>query len=42
MTTSATEGGGVPVLVGGYPDEEDVSRLYDELDYQRACQAYIR
>jgi hypothetical protein len=38
---SIADVGEVPALVGGYPNEEDVSRLYDELDYQRACQAYI-
>ncbi|MGC4016478.1 MAG: DUF1254 domain-containing protein [Luteolibacter sp.] len=25
----------------GYPTEKSVTRLYDELDYQRACQAYV-
>jgi hypothetical protein len=28
-------------LDGGYPRQESVSGLYDELDYQRAVQAYI-
>ncbi|MES2707758.1 MAG: DUF1254 domain-containing protein [Verrucomicrobiota bacterium] len=28
-------------LQSGYPSKESVARLYDELDYQRACQAYI-
>lgn len=28
-------------LHGGYPTEESVPLLYDELDFQRACQAYI-
>lgn len=26
---------------GGYPSEESVARLYDELDFQRAVQAYL-
>ena len=25
----------------GYPSNETVQKLYDELDFQRACQAYI-
>lgn len=25
----------------GYPSEETVKKLYDEMDFQRACQAYI-
>lgn len=25
----------------GYPTEESVKKLYDELDFQRACQAYL-
>jgi hypothetical protein len=25
----------------GYPDHETLERLYDERDFQRACQAYI-
>src|SRR5262245_15045904 len=28
-------------LEGGYPAKENVQKLYDELDYQRAVQAYI-
>jgi hypothetical protein len=28
-------------LAGGYVRPEDLPRLYDELDFQRACQAYI-
>jgi hypothetical protein len=29
------------VLAGGYPRAESLPALYDELDYQRACQLYI-
>src|SRR5262245_40083929 len=25
----------------GYPSQETVAKLYDEMDFQRACQAYI-
>src|SRR5262245_19494546 len=25
----------------GYPSQETVQKLYDEMDFQRACQAYI-
>jgi hypothetical protein len=25
----------------GYPSQETVTKLYDEMDFQRACQAYI-
>jgi hypothetical protein len=25
----------------GYPSPETVAKLYDEMDFQRACQAYI-
>src|SRR5215510_9727155 len=25
----------------GYPSQETVNKLYDEMDFQRACQAYI-
>jgi hypothetical protein len=28
-------------LPGGYPQPDDLPSLYDELDYQRACQLYI-
>ena len=28
-------------MEGGYPSEESVGKLYDEIDFQRACQAYI-
>ncbi len=27
---------------GGYPTTETAQKLYDELDYQRAVQAYLR
>jgi hypothetical protein len=26
---------------GGYPSEKTVEKLYDEMDFQRACQAYL-
>ena len=25
----------------GYPTEETVKKLYDEIDFQRACRAYL-
>jgi hypothetical protein len=28
-------------LVNGFPTDETVKKLYDDLDFQRACQAYI-
>jgi hypothetical protein len=28
-------------LQNGYPTDQSVTRLYDELDFQRAVQAYI-
>jgi hypothetical protein len=28
-------------IINGFPTEETVKKLYDELDFQRACQAYI-
>lgn len=28
-------------LQGGYPSPASVTKLYDELDFQRACQAYV-
>lgn len=28
-------------VVNGYPTPESVTKLYDELDFQRACQAYV-
>jgi hypothetical protein len=28
-------------IQNGYPDNDAVRRLYDEMDFQRACQAYI-
>lgn len=28
-------------IQNGYPDEASVAKLYDEIDFQRACQAYI-
>src|SRR5262245_56489770 len=28
-------------LVNGFPTEDTVEKLYDDLDFQRACQAYI-
>jgi hypothetical protein len=39
-TLLETDIGGIE-LHGGYPSEESVALLYDELDFQRACQAYI-
>lgn len=38
--TVETRGGPIELQVG-YPSKESVTKLYDELDYQRACQAYI-
>jgi Bacterial protein of unknown function (DUF899) len=28
-------------IINGFPTEDTVKKLYDELDFQRACQAYI-
>jgi hypothetical protein len=28
-------------LVNGFPTQDTVAKLYDDLDFQRACQAYI-
>src|SRR5215510_14425147 len=28
-------------LVNGFPSDSTVKKLYDDLDFQRACQAYI-
>jgi hypothetical protein len=28
-------------FANGYPTHETVEKLFDELDFQRACQAYI-
>src|SRR5215468_2587424 len=28
-------------LIRGFPSEETVKKLYDDLDFQRACRAYI-
>ena len=28
-------------FVSGYPSDETVEKLYDEMDFQRACQAYL-
>ena len=36
-----SETGAELVLEGGYPDRASVAALYEELDYQRAVQAYI-
>ena len=36
-----SETGGGFALEGGYPERGSVAALYDELDYQRAVQAYI-
>lgn len=38
---SANAGEGIYKLEGGYPDKANVQKIYDELDYQRAVQAYI-
>jgi len=32
---------GKPEVESGYPSNESISKLTDEMDYQRACQAYI-
>jgi hypothetical protein len=29
------------VFENGYPDHQTLERLYDERDFQRACQAYL-
>jgi hypothetical protein len=29
------------IFESGYPSEETVEKLYDEMDFQRACQAYL-
>lgn len=53
MTNDKTPSGGLPTtgtvdsrlgplqLEGGYPTPDTVARLYDELDFQRAVQAYL-
>src|SRR6476469_3651821 len=28
-------------LVNGYPTDETVKKLYDDIDFQRACQSYL-
>jgi len=28
-------------IVNGFPSEATVKKLYDDLDFQRACQAYL-
>lgn len=30
-----------PDFINGYPSEESVERLFDQIDFQRACQAYL-
>src|SRR5262245_58574365 len=46
----STSGGDLPAaagwesdykLEGGYPHKDDISKIYDELDYQRAVHSYI-
>lgn len=36
-----THFGTVPLDARGYPEQKGVDTLFDELDYQRACQAFI-
>lgn len=37
----ATHFGPVTLDAKGYPDQKGIDTIYDELDYQRACQAYV-
>src|SRR5262249_13311085 len=32
---------GTLTFESGYPSQETVAKLYDEMDFQRACQAYL-
>ena len=41
MGTSINTRLGKIELDSGYPSQESIAKLTDELDYQRACQAYI-
>jgi hypothetical protein len=47
MSTSAVAQETINTRIGeltfesGYPSPETVAKLYDEMDFQRACQAYI-
>jgi hypothetical protein len=41
MATTGIGGVHDVTLVGGYVRPDDLPRLYDQLDFQRACQAYI-
>lgn len=40
-SSATASGAGIYKLEGGYPGKNNVQKLYDELDYQRAVQAYI-
>ena len=37
----ATHFGPVTLDAKGYPDQKGIDTIYDELDFQRACQAYV-
>jgi hypothetical protein len=37
----ATHFGPVTLDAKGYPDQKGIDTIYDEIDYQRACQAYV-
>jgi hypothetical protein len=39
--TIPTHFGSVSLDEKGYPDQKGVDTLFEELDYQRACQAYV-
>jgi hypothetical protein len=47
LTTTGTQAEDINTRVGklafenGFPSDATVSRLYDEMDFQRACQAYL-
>src|SRR5262245_16226478 len=32
---------GMLTFESGYPSQDSVAKLYDEMDFQRACQAYL-
>ena len=36
-----THFGPVTLDAKGYPDQKGIDTIFDELDYQRACQAYL-
>ncbi len=41
QASPGSDSGSIYQLEGGYPAKDNLSKIYDELDYQRAVQAYI-